>query len=228
MTLAEVCEPLFQYVCLLNRSARTAEAYGQRQVRAQLEAIFADMQSKSRAGRDLAAQYDRTEPVLVFFADFLIRQSALDFASDWQNLAADRGEQDGDEKFFDLLDETLRDPTPAATERLGIFYTCLGLGFTGWYAGQPEILRKRMRQVAARLRLTEDAINARIVPEAYEHTNTSNLITPPGRSVVGIGVALVGLVGVLFAANVYLYHKSSKDLNTAIDELSRSVETTAR
>ena len=51
-------------------------------------------------------------------------------------------------KFFDLLDETLNDPSDEATERLKIFYTCLGLGFSGWYAGQSEYLRGKMLDIS--------------------------------------------------------------------------------
>jgi cytochrome bd-type quinol oxidase subunit 1 len=39
----------------------------------------------------------------------------------------------GDEKFFDLLEETLNDSSEDASERLAVYYTCLGLGFMGMY-----------------------------------------------------------------------------------------------
>jgi len=47
MKLAELCEPLFQYVCLLNRSASKGAAYDRDQVRSELEMMFADMASKA-------------------------------------------------------------------------------------------------------------------------------------------------------------------------------------
>src|SRR4051812_29210704 len=89
VTLGDVCEPLFQYVCLLNRSARTGESYGLTQVRAQLEAVFAEMRRKAAGGRELSAQYEKVAQALVFFADFMLRQSGLEFAAQWENLAAE-------------------------------------------------------------------------------------------------------------------------------------------
>ena len=220
MKLTELCEPLFQYVCLLNRSARKGAAYDRDQVRSELEMMFADMASKAASDPALRPQYEKVEAPLLFFVDGTIKESSLPFAHDWHELAKDRTDlrdSDGGAEFFDQLDDTLRDQSYAATERLAIFYTCIGLGFTGWYSGQPEFLRKRMLEVATRTRSPTEVDSAsRIVPEAYEHVNVSNLIDPPGASLMGIGIALVGLVIVLFAANLYLYRSSSKNLNDSI------------
>jgi type VI secretion system protein ImpK len=220
MKLTELCEPLFQYVCLLNRSARKGAAYDHDQVRGELEMMFADMSGKAAADPALRPQYDLVEAPLLFFVDGMIRESSLPFAHDWNDMAKDRADlrdSDGGAQFFDMLDDTLRDPSYAAAERLAIFYTCLGLGFTGWYTGQAEFLRKRMLEIATRTRSPTEVDSAsRIVPEAYEHVNTSNLIDPPAASLMGIGIALVGLIVVLFAANLYLYRSSSHNLNDSI------------
>jgi len=220
MKLTELCEPLFQYVCLLNRSARKGAAYDRDQVRSELEMMFADMSSKAAADPALRPQYEKVEAPLLFFVDGTIKESSLPFAHDWHELAKDRTDlrdSDGGAEFFDMLDDTLRDQSYAATERLGVFYSCIGLGFTGWYSGQPEFLRKRMLEIATRTRSPTEVDSAsRIVPEAYEHVNTSNLIDPPGASLMGIGIALFGLVIVLFAANLYLYRSSSKNLNDSV------------
>ena len=192
--------------------------YDLNQVRGQVQSLMADVAGRAASDRDLAAQYRKIEPVLLFFIDFMIKESRLSFARDWQDLALDRNEPDGDERFFDLMDDTLRDPSPAATERLNIFYTCVGLGFTGFYAGQPEHLRRRMLELSARLRLQTN-LEHRIVPEAYENVNTSNLIDPPAARLVGIGIALAGLTAVLFLANFYVYHKSSQELNDAVHNI---------
>ena len=49
------------------------------------------------------------------------------------------------------LDETLAEKGSEADERLEVYYACLGLGFQGWYAGQPEFLRKKMSEIAPRI-----------------------------------------------------------------------------
>ncbi|HSI36523.1 MAG: DotU family type IV/VI secretion system protein [Phycisphaerae bacterium] len=220
MQLTELCEPVFQYACLLNRSARKGKGHAPEQVRADVQGILARLRVQAQSDAKLGALYARAEPVLVYFLDATVRQSNLPYAGQWPGLAQ---EADGDEKFFDLLDDALRDPSRDAQELLKVFYTCLGLGFAGWYAGQPEVLRKRMLDIAAKVRSVTESVHAsRIVPEAYEHVNTSNLADPPGVSLVGIGVVLVGLLAVLFAANVYLYRSSSAKLNDAIQQVLES------
>jgi type VI protein secretion system component VasF len=121
-----------------------------------------------------------------------------------------------------LIEETLADRSEQASDRLTVFYTCLGLGFTGWYNGQPEYLRKKMMEVAARLRgkgLDADA-GTKLCPDAYENINTANLIEPPGRSLVGIAIALVALLIVLFVTNVQLYRSSAGELQTSLRDVS--------
>jgi type VI protein secretion system component VasF len=223
MALTELCEPLFQYICLLNRSARKGANYGLNQVRSEVTGILGDIRAKAATDPKLAAAYASVEPVLLFFVDSMIKNSNLGFAADWQELAHEIDEYDGDEKFFDMLDDALRDPAADAVMRLRVFYTCLGLGFTGWYAGQTELLRKRMLEISARIRGVTEADHAsRIIPEAYEHVNTGNLIDPPGASLTGIGIALGGLLIVLFVANMYLYKSSSRNMNEAIQNIVRT------
>ena len=220
MQLTELCEPLFQYVCLLNRSARKGAAYQPAKVRAELKTLFAEMQAAARADGRLAKPYERIEPALLFFVDSMIREGRFPFAADWRDLALDYGLTDGDERFFDQLDEALGDTSREALEILPIFYTCLGLGFVGWYAEKPELIRKRMVEISAKMRGVTDAVHAsRIVPEAYEHVNTANLIESPGRSLGAIGLVLIGLLAVLFAANMYLYKSSSKNLDEAVQRV---------
>lgn len=217
VTLVDLCEPLFQYACLLNRSARKGAPYGVNQVRAEVQDTLGEIRARAQADPQLANQYRAIEPVLLFFVDATVKSSSLPFARDWQDLAEEYGESNGDERFFDLLDDALRDPSPGAVEQLRVFYTCLGLGFTGWYAGQPDLLRKRMMEISARIRgMTESAHASRIVPEAYEHVNTGNLIDPPGASLLGIGIAVAGLLIVVLVANVYLYQSSSRNLDDAV------------
>jgi len=216
MTLLELCEPLFQYICRLNRSTRKGVRLELSTVRGEVKAILADMKAKAATDRNLVAQYDKIELVLLFFVDFMVRECAGG-AGRWQELAAERKELAGDERFFDLLDETLKEPGDAATERLAVFYACVGLGFTGWYAGQPEYLRKKMLEISARIRPMMDTDqNAKICPEAYEHVNTSNFVEPPGRTLIGVGIVLVGLLILVIALNISLYYQADRRMSEAV------------
>jgi len=220
MTLLELTEPLLQYICRLNRSARKGGSYEPARVRSEIDALFEEMRAKASADANLTSQYDKVEMPLIFFVDFMVKESSLPFARQWKELAYERNELAGDEKFFDLLDETLADPSQAATGRLAVYYVCMGLGFTGWYTGQPEYLRKKMLEISARIRQMMDVDEAsRICPEAYENVDTSDLIQPPGMKLLGIFLALAGMIIVIFVANFLLFRTSASAIQDALGRI---------
>ncbi len=216
MTLSELCEPLFLHLCRLNRSSRKGGVAADfSRVRNEIKAVFLDIAKTAATDPRLGDQFRKIEPALLFFVDSMISESPLPFAGEWNKnrLAFEKNELAGDEKFFDLLDETLADPSEQATERLVVFHTCLGLGFTGWFAGQKEHLQRKMLEISARLpALIGVDESARVCPQAYDHVDTSNLIEPPAKKLVGIAIALVGLIVVLFVTNLYMFSWTSKDL----------------
>jgi type VI secretion system protein ImpK len=224
MTLLELTEPLFQYICMLNRIARNpgGENVSLEALRPLIVGMFADMKAQAEPDARLASQYKKMELPLIFFVDSMMAESPLSLAPQWHKnrLAYERNELAGDEKFFDLLDETLAEKGSEADERLEVYYACLGLGFQGWYAGQPEYLRKKMQEVSQRIgRVLDQNQRAPICPEAYEHTDGRNLIERPGLKVLTIGVAFAGLCLVVLAANFFLFHTASQGLANALREI---------
>ena len=230
MTLPQLCEPLFQYLCRLNRSGRKGAPCELEAVKGQIKALFATMKSTAAADYKLNTQYEKIEIALKFFVDSILSDSRLSIAPAWHKsrLAYEWKELAGDEKFFDLLEETLKEPTEEATERLVIYYTCIGLGFSGWYAGKPDHLKKKMAQMSERIRAYVNIDDkARLCPEAYDHTDGRNLIEPPARKLVGIVMGVIGVAVVLFVTNVILYRQASRDLAKAFRTiLAHRVETT--
>lgn len=221
MALLVVCEPLFQYVCRLNRSARKGVDLVGSAVRGEIEDLFKEMEANAASDPDLATQFEKVKMPLIFFVDFMIKESQLNFAGEWQDIAGDYGEFAGYERFYDLLDETLGENTPAANERLAVFYTCLGLGFTGFYAGQPEYLRRKASEIAGRVRGMMDIDETiRVCPEAYENVDTTNLIEPPGAKLTGIAIVVIGLILVVFAVNITLFLQSQSKLDNALEKIN--------
>ncbi len=220
MSLLDICEPLFQYICRLNRSARKGGNYDLSQVQSEIRGLL--MQAKNQAVTSNHAEaWEKIELVLIFFCDFMIKESVLPWAREWKELAFERHEMAGDEKFFDLLEETLKDRSATANDRLSVFYVCMGLGFTGWYTGQPEYLRRKMKEIAARLQATgQFGDTQRLCPDAYEKVDTRDLIEPPGTKLIGIAIVLIGLIIVLFVAYGYLYHVASKKLGDSLQQVS--------
>ncbi|MFZ2148846.1 MAG: DotU family type IV/VI secretion system protein [Sedimentisphaerales bacterium] len=220
MTLLELCEPLFQYVCRLNRLSRTGCTLEMDQVRNEFKKIFDEMRTEASTNAGLTGQYEKIQLPLLFFVDFMIKESKLTFAYDWYELGRERNELAGDEKFFDLLDENLADPSDAATERLVIFYTCIGLGFTGVYTGQPENIQRLMSKISARISKMMDADEkSYICPEAYENVDDRDFVEPPSTKLVGIGITLIGLIIVWSIAYFCLLYWTLQDVENSLDTI---------
>ncbi len=92
MTLLELCEPLFQYVCRLNRLARKGGRADPAQVAAEIRALMGDLRARAEKHPQLMPQVERIELPLIFFADFMVRESRLNYGSAWKGLAAERRE----------------------------------------------------------------------------------------------------------------------------------------
>ncbi|MBV8101777.1 MAG: DotU family type IV/VI secretion system protein [Verrucomicrobia bacterium] len=219
MTLLELCEPFFKKVCLLNRLARKgaslSAAVDPEKLRLEIKELFSDAQKRASAEPLLAAQWQKVELPMIFFIDSMIAECGLTISANWNRnrLAYERKELAGDEKFFDLLDDTLKDQSEEATERLQIFYTCLGLGFTGWYAGQNEYLRGKMLDISQRIGPAMDiSQNTRICPEAYAGVDTRDLVQQPGLSIGVIAVIFLGLCFIVLSVETYLFRAASLSL----------------
>lgn len=224
MTLPELCEPMFQYVCMLNRIARNAGGEGLEYpaLRPVIDSIFESMAEHAEHEPALKLQYAKMRLPMVFFVDSMLSESGLSLAPVWNKhrLAYEQNELAGDEKFFDLLDQTLEEHSAEADERLQVYYTCLGLGFTGWYFGQGEYLRAKMNVLANRLRkqMPTDP-RARLNPEAYDHLDTRNLIQPPGVKLAVVAIIFVGCLLLTLLLNGYLFHAASQGLADSLREI---------
>lgn len=228
MKLLELCEPLFQYVCRINRSARKGGNPNMSVVREEVRQLLAEMYQKSLSTPGLREQFEKVRLPLIYFVDYMMRSSKLGEKAGWRSLAEEENPPiyTGDESFFDPeLIQTLAERGEAADERLAVFYTCMGLGFYGYYEHKPQEVRNYMKEIAGRIKHMMDPEDGRkICPEAYEYTNTADLTEPPLRPLTPIVVALVGLIVVLFASNAYLYWSGSKKLSEHVQKVTETAE----
>lgn len=221
MTLLEVCEPIFQYVCRLKRSAGKGCTMPIETLRSGITRVFEEVGASAAKEPGLTDLYEKVRLPLIFFVDFMIRESNLAFRSGWVPLAGDENELAGDEKFFDLLDAELLDQSQGATERLTVYYSCLGLGFSGFYLGQPEAIEDLMARIAGRISgMMDPDERPRLCPQAYEHTNTEDHTEPPSTKLMGIGIALIGLIVVWFISYVLLFGVARKNVQSMVDAIT--------
>jgi type IV/VI secretion system ImpK/VasF family protein len=227
MKLLEIYEDLFQYICRLNRMAKTQAHPEYTRVRTEVKTLLDDIKRNASAEVPLANQVARMELPILFFVDNLICTGRLKFASQWSGnrLAKERNELAGDERFFDLLDKDLTDTSEEAEERLAVYYVCLGLGFMGMYQGQPEQVRRYLEQVFPRIRRWMDVDpRTRISEEAYRHTDTRALSEPQGNKIALVLVIFVFLSLSALVVCYGLYANASENLRNSITTIEKDAQ----
>jgi type VI protein secretion system component VasF len=122
------------------------------------------------------------------------------------------------------MDETLAEPeSVSSNERLAVYYTCLGLGFTGGMMYDPATRRQKMAQMARRvLKVMKEEDRTRITPQAYKYTLQDDLIPPPVGPIWQIVVALILLIGVLVVVNAYMYRAQLAELTRHLTTVQNS------
>ena len=221
MKLLEIYEELFQYICRLNRAAKTQVHPEFARVRVEIKDLLEQAVRAASSDVRLLNQVKRMELSLVFFVDYIVCTSRLKFANQWaeKRLAQERNELAGDERFFDFLEEDLKDTSEEAAERLAVFYVCLGLGFMGMYQSQPDQIRRYMEQIFPRVRQwIDNDPRTKISEEAYKYTDTRVLTEPPSKKIILVTLAFIFVSLSVLVVYYGLYGK-------AVEQLRRSVNT---
>jgi len=221
MKLLELYEDLFQYICRLNRAAKAQAQPEYVRVRSEIKELLGGVTRAAAADVRLLNQVQRLELCLIFFVDNLICTSRLKLATQWteNRLAKERNELAGDERFFDFLDQDLKDTSEEAVERLAVYYACLGLGFMGMYQGQSDQIRQYMEQIFPRIRQwVDNDPRTKISEEAYKFTDTRVLTEPPSNKIILVAVVF----GFLSLCVLIVYYAL---FASAVGKLSDSVAT---
>lgn len=227
MKLLELYENLFQYMCRLNRASKTQAHPEYVRVRSEIKELFAEAERNASGDVRLHNQVRALELPMIFFVDNLICTSRLKFAAQWaeNRLAKDRNELAGDERFFDFLDQDLKDTSEEAVERLVVYYVCLGLGFMGMYQGQSDQIRRYMEQIFPRVRQWIDIDpRTKISEEAYKFTDTRVLTEPPSNKIILVAVIFAFLSLSVLVVYYALYAKAVSRLSDSVGVIVKSAE----
>jgi len=223
MTLLELCEPLFLKIGELNRMARLGQSQEYLEVRAEIKDLLDDIQRNAGSDAKLAAQADKLKLPLTCFVDSIIATSKLKFKDDWHNnrLAKERfNVVNGDSQFFTILRENINDTSDEASDRLAVFHVCLGMGFVGECVGQPARLREYASQIFPRVKHLMDLDpKARLCPDAYQHTDTTDLTERPGKWLGFVLVLFIFLCLSSLVLYVGWYVSATKEVAGAITQI---------
>jgi type VI protein secretion system component VasF len=105
--------------------------------------LLAEVKQKAEQDPLLAREYAWIEKPLVFFIDYMVKEGRFPFKQEWRELARNYNELSGDEKFFNLLSETLA--SPEYRNSFVLFYVMLGLGFDGAYRHNRGYIKQWMQ-----------------------------------------------------------------------------------
>lgn len=202
MTALKLYEPLILYVCKVNRLVRNGVPLAFGQVRGEVLGLLGDADALAETDPVLRDHHRALRAPITYFIDDIFAQGRYSFASRWHEnrLGYVKDGLAGDEAFFDYLDAALKQPpSETLSERLLVYYTCLGLGFEGFYFNQPDRLRQYMKALEPAIRhlLVDDSV-PRLVPQAYEHTDLRDFVKPPElkKSLLLAGVLCLLLAGI--------------------------------
>lgn len=212
-------DPLLQYLCQVNRLARSGAPLSYGDVRGKIMNLLAAIDQK--AAGDLALQ-DHVRhlktPVNYFVDDVIAQNPRLPFAKRWntERLGFAQDGLAGDEAFFtNHLDKELQQPpSRPVAERLLVYYVCLGLGFQGYFFNDPDRLRNYMRRITAAIRpwLVENNVD-KLLPQAYQHTDTRDFVRPPE---LRGSIIFAGIISLLLAG-LPIYALLARDLVSKLD-----------
>ena len=224
--LIDICEPLFAYICRQNRALRQGSPVpGAQQMRAEVDTLFKRMAAAaSNAGLDKS--YDRIRLALIAFVDFMISNSTMPSAPEWHRIAHELSPPEFalEEKFFHpLLDETLASTDPEAIDQLEVFFTCLGLGFTGYYHDDPAKIQEYLGKLSVRLRDRLEGDDAKYCPDAYRHTDERVLEAPTRERMMMFSVGVAVLLGAVFVISGIVYVSQTKQVDNSIKKVLHNV-----
>lgn len=161
--LEKICRPLLQCVCDYWQYTGAGNRPDKDIFLRQINLLLSEAKEDAAKSPALEKEFSRIERPLIFFIDYMVKEGNFPFGGEWRELARDYNELSGDEKFFDLLADTLDDPD--SDKSLELFYTMMGLGFDGIYRNNPEYIERRMKVCAARFdREKPDVSNEMLTP----------------------------------------------------------------
>ena len=218
--LVEFCNPVFRQIIEWGRVGADEKSVDPVEARSVLVSMLDRMRLDSRQNPQLGQQFLQVELPLLFFIDFIMHD-VIETGGSWQEMAFERNELAGDEKFFDLLEQTLGNPTDPATERIGVFYQCMALGFTGTFEPNSPDLYRLFRRCALRLGLAPEIVESgQLTPEAYENLDLVTRHRPfDPRKWRRAALIAAGLLIAVHITNLWIFNHETGDVLRQIDRI---------
>ncbi|MFP3040552.1 DotU family type IV/VI secretion system protein [Treponema primitia] len=141
--LEKICNPVFLCLCNYWQLSCITNFVEKEKFQQDLIKCLGEAKEKSKEDPLLEREFAWIEKPLVFFIDYIVKEGRFPFRQEWRELSRNYNELSGDEKFFNLLTETLE--YPEFKNSFVLFYIMLGLGFDGAYRYNQQYIEQCMR-----------------------------------------------------------------------------------
>jgi type VI protein secretion system component VasF len=167
-SLEQLCNPVFVCICNYWQLSCITNLVEKEKFQRDITEILSEAKEKAEQDPKLAQEYAWMEKPLVFFIDYMVKEGRFPFKQEWRELARNYNELSGDEKFFNLLSETLE--YPEYQNSFVLFYIMLGLGFDGAYRQNREYIEQCMQLCMAKAHIDYDIYSEPVVsPPKKKH-----------------------------------------------------------
>ncbi|MDR2629490.1 MAG: DotU family type IV/VI secretion system protein [Spirochaetaceae bacterium] len=163
--LEKICNPVLVCICNYWQYVHLGNHPAKEKFQGDIEFLLAGARAKAAKIPALSREYQKIEHSLVFFIDYMVKEGDFPFSRDWEVMARRYNELSGDEKFFDLMEEALKEEAPDA---VSLYYLMLGLGFEGVYRGNPEYLEEALKRCGEKFPETLDIQSEPLVSISLE------------------------------------------------------------
>ncbi len=233
--LTTACWPVLELITNFARQVKYGTCPPPEQVR--YEAVSALRDAEDLARNDPAAERlweDRAKAMMCYLIDYKMINSAWEGPEYWSDNPFETDPQllnhaqaTGGEDFFRECDEIQKEHDLAERrerrdrhelgELLGLYFTCLRLGFRGQFHDRPQELADYTRRLWARLPAYAQTRSKEMFPEAYEHNQEIKINYNLGLSLVVVLTTFAVIIG-LFVGTMRIAW------DTAVDEITDSAE----
>ncbi|GHU40649.1 hypothetical protein FACS1894190_07820 [Spirochaetia bacterium] len=221
--LEKICEPVINRLCQYWQLVSIGQPVVHEEFRAEIIGLLEDAREFACAMPELEREYTWIEKPLIFFIDYIVKEGNFPFRYEWRELARNYNELSGDEKFFDIFNETIKYPN--AKDSVAIFYIMLSLGFDGVHRIDPAYIDRCKQLCIDKTKITFNVLEQPIISagKKNEAKNKQKKIT------VKLGLLISASFLVLcFLINIITYVKTTKSYTdvlskTAMDAIPKSI-----
>jgi hypothetical protein len=161
--IEKILNPIFKKICeyysFKEKGVEVPQEFMMSEIKTELTAIS----QKCATYPILQQQHALILKPLIFFIDYSIKEGGFSFSKSYGEIARTFNEFSGDEKFFDLLKETMVRNDDEKLTRL--FFTMLGLGFDGTYKRERSEILEIMKNCSESFHLGPDFSKEKISPD---------------------------------------------------------------